>query len=184
MFGFFFTISITVFSQDSQQMNTTMEFNVFGFTKGNEKSNRTYSPLEKARVIIIGNIDGNIITHGLTNKNGQYTTNDITINTDQRFPFRVIGTVTIIVVADGFNEYINFSASAEYEINTKRVYLEPLLFYPPHRRNEPKYENGDYHRHTVFKMLNYYAKKIGLLTQKPIKEYDDLHWSPNLMNTN
>jgi hypothetical protein len=161
MFGFFFTISITVFSQDSQQMNTTMKFNVFGFTEGSEKSNRTHLPLERARVIIIDNI----------------------VNKDPRFPFRDIGTVAIIAVADGFNEYINFSVSAEYEINTKRVYLEPLLFYPPHRRNEPKYENGDYHRLIAFEMLNCYAKKIGLSTQKPIQDYNDLHWSPKLMNT-
>jgi hypothetical protein len=176
--------SLPIFSQESKQLNTTLQFYVYGFQEGKEKSNRTYLAIDEARVIIIDNINGKVITHGLTDKNGYYSAIDIPINTDPRFPFRDIGTVTVITVADGFNENINFNVSAQYEVNTKRVYLEPLLFEPPHRRNEPTFKNGDYHRLTVFEMLNYYAKQIGLSTQKTFPGYDDLHWSPKLNKNN
>jgi hypothetical protein len=45
------------------------------------------------------------------------------------------------------------------------VFLRPIK---PDARNEPTFD-GDFHRFTVFDMLDYYAKQVGLVKQKQIQ---------------
>lgn len=49
-------------------------------------------------------------------------------------------------------------------------------------RNEPGFIHGSYHRLTVFPMLDYYAKKIGLKKQELPKEIIGDPWSAKLKN--
>ena len=77
-----------------------------------------------------------------------------------------MGEVTVIAVANGYNEHINFSVPInEFNDNTGRVFIT-LWNIDPNRRNEPRFLNGSFHRFTVFEMLDYYAEKIGLKRQK------------------
>lgn len=94
-----------------------------------------------------------------------------------------MGEVTVIAVANGYNEHINFSVPINEfndNDNTGRVSL-PLWQIDSNRRNEPQFIHGSFHRLTVFEMLDYYSKKLGLKRQN-IKE-DSISpalWGPEL----
>jgi hypothetical protein len=122
------------------------------------------TPISNARIIVVNSL-GEIIGTMLTNPEGEANI-PITVHKDPRFPMKNIGEVTIIAVANGYNEYIDFSVPInELNDNTGRVFI-PLWNIDPTRRNEPQFLNGSFHRFTAFEMLDYYAKKIGLKRQE------------------
>jgi hypothetical protein len=127
-------------------------------------SDENGKPIRNARIIVI-NARGEIIGTDLTNSEGT-TKIPVTVQKDPKFPMKNMGEVTVIAVSNGFNEHINFSVPInEYNDHTARVYI-PLRKIDPNRRNEPQFLHGNFHRFTVFKMLDYYAEKIGLKRQE------------------
>jgi hypothetical protein len=121
-------------------------------------------PIKNSRIIVIDSL-GEIIGTDLTNSNGIVTIS-VRVRKDPRFPMKNMGEVTIMAVANGFNEHINFSVPVnEYNDHTARVYI-PLWKIDPNRRNEPQFINGNFHRFTVFEMLDFYAEKLGLKRQE------------------
>jgi hypothetical protein len=139
-------------------------------------------PISKARVIVINSF-GEVIGSKLTNSEGEAKI-PITVTKDQRFPMKNMGEVTVIAVANGFNEYIDFSVPInENNDNTGRVFI-PLWMIDPIRRNEPQFINGSFHRFTVFKMLDNYAEKFGLKRQEINMDIGkEPPWSPELKKT-
>ncbi|MGZ4113210.1 MAG: carboxypeptidase-like regulatory domain-containing protein [Tumebacillaceae bacterium] len=134
-------------------------------------------PIKGARVIVIDS-EGVVQGTGLTNEEGKWSAK-LTVPRDLRFPTKQMGTVTVIAVADGFNECIKFDVSLnEYEdgIGHGFVVLKEI---DPKYRNEPVFE-ASYHRFTVFEMLDYYAKKVGLVRQPNINGNEEGPWSPHL----
>lgn len=118
------------------------------------------TPISNARIIVVNSL-GEIIGTELTNSQGEANI-PVTVQKDPRFPMKNMGEVTVIAVADGYNEYVDFSVPInELNDNTGRVFI-PLWNIDPTRRNEPQFINGNFHRFTVFEMLDYYAHKIGL----------------------
>jgi hypothetical protein len=163
---------------------------VFGATKDNTVSailnvkvktafEENSSPISNARVIVINSF-GEIIGTKLTNSEGEAKI-PITVTEDPRFPMKNMGEVTVIAVANGFNEHIDFSVPInENNDNSGRVFI-PLLKIDPIRRNEPQFINGSFHRFTVFKMLGYYAEKFGLNRQELNMDIGkEPPWSPEL----
>jgi hypothetical protein len=136
-------------------------------------------PIKNSRIIVINSL-GEIIGNGLTNSEG-IATILLKVDKDPRFPMKNMGEVTIIAVANGFNEHINFSVPVnEYDDYTARVYV-PLWKIDPNRRNEPQFINGNFHRFTVFDMLDYYAGKVGLKRQNIIVDIGkEPPWSSDL----
>ena len=64
-----------------------------------------------------------------------------------------MGEVTVIAVANGYNEHINFSVPInDFNDNTGRVSV-PLWKIDPNRRNEPYFLNGSFHRLQFLKCL-------------------------------
>lgn len=121
-------------------------------------------PISNARIIVIDSL-GEIVGTALTNSEG-IAIIPVSTQKDQQFPMKNMGEVTIIAVANGFNEHINFSVPVnEYNDHTARVYV-PLWKIDPNTRNEPHYLHGSFHRFTVFEMLDYYAEKAGLKRQE------------------
>jgi hypothetical protein len=141
-------------------------------------SEQTGTPIKGARLIVINSL-GEIIANVLTDSKGKARV-AITIPKDFRFPEKNMGEVTVMAFANGYNESLNFSVPInEFNDNRARVHFS-LWEIDPKRRNEPGYINGSYHRFTVFKMLDYYAQKIGLDRQK-IKDESVVPppWSPD-----
>ena len=144
-----------------------------------QPSGHTGKPIKGARVIVINSL-GEIIGHMLTSSEG-IANIKVTVPKDLRFPMKNMGEVTVIAIANGYNEYINFSVPIN-EFGDKRasVFL-PLWEVDPTTRNEPQF-NGNYHRFTVFKMLNFYADKIGLVRQNlKDKSIEPPPWSPDII---
>jgi hypothetical protein len=82
------------------------------------------TPIRDARIIVI-NLLGEIIATELTNSQGEAII-PVTVPKDPRFPTKNMGEVTIIAVAKGYNEHINFSVPInEFNDHTGRV-LIPL----------------------------------------------------------
>jgi len=126
-------------------------------------SQKRDTPIRNARIVVI-NSAGKIISTKLTNSQGEAKI-PITVPKDLRFPMKNMGEVTVIAIANGYNEYIDFSVPInELNDNTGRVSI-PLWELDPNRRNEPQFQNGSFHRFTVFAMLDYYANKLGLKKQ-------------------
>ncbi len=122
------------------------------------------TPISNARIIVINSV-GAIIGTELTNSKGEAKI-PVTVPKDPKFPKLNMGEVTVITVANGYNENINFNVPInEFNDNTARVTV-PLWNIDPNRRNEPQFFNGNFHRFTVFGMLDYYAEKIGLKSQE------------------
>lgn len=121
--------------------------------------------------------------NGLTDIKGEWRVK-INIPIDPRFPIKKMGEVTVITVADGFNEYIKFNLPVnEHGDGAGRatVVLRPIK---PDNRNEPSFD-AEFHRFTVFGMLDYYAKEVGLVKQKQIQGAEgfgevDMPWSATL----
>jgi hypothetical protein len=139
-------------------------------------------PVSKARVIVINSF-GEVIGSKLTNTDGKAKI-PISINIDPRFPMKNMGEVTVIAVANGFNEYIDFSVPInENNDNSGRVII-PLWKIDPIRRNEPQFINGSFHRFTVFKMLDYFAENFGLKRQELNMDIGkEPPWSPEFKKT-
>jgi hypothetical protein len=137
------------------------------------------TPIRNARIVVINSL-GKIIATELTNSQGEAII-PVTVPKDPSFPMKNMGEVTVIGVAKGYNEHINFSVPInEFNDHTGRVSI-PLWQIDPKRRNEPQFSNGDFHRFTVFEMLDYYAKNLGLKRQN-IKEESiaPAPWGPEL----
>jgi len=136
-------------------------------------------PIRNARIIVINSL-GEIIGTELTNTDGEATI-PVTVQKDRMFPMKNMGEVTVIAVANGYNEQINFNVPInEFNDNTGRVFV-PLSNIDPKKRNEPQFINGSFHRLTVFEMLDYYGEKLGLKRQN-IKEdsISPAPWGPDL----
>jgi hypothetical protein len=157
--GSFFFPFFTVFEEINE--NTVLAILTAKVTTTFEEHG---TPISNARIIVI-NSSGAIIGTELTNSEGEAKI-PITVHKDPRFPMKHMGEVTVIAVANGYNEYINFSVPInEFYDNTGRVFVT-LWNIDPNRRNEPQFLNGSFHRFTVFGMLDYYAEKIGLKRQE------------------
>jgi hypothetical protein len=137
------------------------------------------TPIRNARIVVINSL-GKIIATELTNSQGEAII-PVTVPKDPRFPLKNMGEVTVIAVAKGYNEHINFSVPLnEFNDHTGRV-LIPLWQIDPKKRNEPQFLNGDFHRFTVFEMLDYYTKILGLKRQNIISEsIAPAPWGPEL----
>lgn len=121
-------------------------------------------PISGARVIVINSL-GEIVASELTNAEGEASVS-VTVPRDPRFPMLDMGVVTVIAVANGFNEHINFSVPInEYNNHTDSVSV-PLWRIDPNRRNEPHFLNSSIHRFTAFEMLDHYANELGLERQE------------------
>jgi len=148
-------------------------------TTFNELEEKTY-PIRNGRVIVINSL-GKIIATALTDSKGEVNI-PVTVLRDNRFPLKNMGEVTVITIANGYNEFINFSVPINEHFDRKGRVLIPLRKMNPKRRNEPRFINGDYHRFTVFEMLDYYAKELGLNRQKlNDTSIDPAPWGPEMV---
>jgi hypothetical protein len=151
-------------------------------TKKKPFNDESFNPIPNARLIII-DCKGKIAANGLTDSKGEWR---IKLNTpiDPHFPTKNMGVLTVITVADGFNEFIKFNVPVnEHGDGTGKavVVLRPVK---PDARNEPSF-NAEFHRFTVFDMLDYYAKQVGLVKQQQIQGAEgfgkvDMPWSATL----
>jgi hypothetical protein len=151
-------------------------------TKEKPFSDEAVKPIPHARLIVIDS-NGFIAANGLTNKKGEWS---VKINTpiDPRFQIKKMGVVTVITVADGFNEFIKFNVPVNENGDGEGTALITLRRIRPDVRNEPSFDAA-FHRFTVFGMLDYYANQIGLAKQEQIKGADgfgevDMPWSAKL----
>lgn len=140
-------------------------------------------PIRDARIIVINSV-GEIIGTELTNAEGEAKI-PVSVLKDRRFPSKTIGEVTIIAVANGYNEYINFSVPInEFNDRSGKVSVS-LREINRNNRNEPQFLNGSFHRFTVFEMLDHFAEEIGLKRQEITFEIGkEAPWSAELKLTN
>jgi hypothetical protein len=173
----FYSISTSVFAVvEKDTVSATLT--VMVTTTVNEKLGNGI-PIQNARIVVIDSM-GEIEGTALTNTKGKAQI-PVTTLKDPRFPLKNMGEVTVLAFADGYNEHINFSVPInEYHDQTARVSIS-LWEIDPHRRNEPQFINGSFHRFTVFEMLNYYAGKLGLSRQKvQDPSIDPAPWGPGV----
>ncbi|MDQ0887936.1 hypothetical protein QFZ81_003024 [Paenibacillus sp. V4I9] len=128
-------------------------------------SDESFKPIPDARLIVIDR-NGNIAANGITDHKGEWS---VKINTP------------IDTVADGFNEFIKFDVPVNEHgdgLGRASITLRPIR---PEARNEPSFDAA-FHRFTVFGMLDYYASKVGLAKQKPIKGVgeQEMPWSAKM----
>ena len=77
------------------------------------------TPISNARIIVVNSL-GEIIGTELTNSEGEAKI-PVTVPKDPRFPMKNMGEVTVIAVANGYNEYVDFSVPInEFNDNTGR----------------------------------------------------------------
>ncbi|MDQ0914610.1 hypothetical protein [Paenibacillus sp. V4I5] len=96
-------------SPASGMVEATMNFKVSYVLEGygtKEKPFSVVKPIPNARLIVI-NSNGDIVANGITDNKGEWNVN-ISPPIDPRFPSKKMGVVTVITVADGFNEFIKF----------------------------------------------------------------------------
>ncbi len=136
-------------------------------------------PIKGARVIVINSL-GKVLGTKLTDSNGIVKIN-VTVKKDPLFPRKQMGEVTVITVANGYNEQIDFSVPInEFNDHSAKDSVS-LSIVDPKRRNEPRFTNGSYHRLTVYEMLDGYAKQVGLTRQKiMVGAGAEPPWSPKL----
>ncbi|PGL71071.1 hypothetical protein [Bacillus sp. AFS055030] len=175
-FIFFSTSQVTTLAQKSNEVSATLTVQVGPAANSLGEFVR---PIKGARVIVINSL-GKILSTKLTDSNGIAKINVI-VNKNPLFPKKQMGEVTIITVANGYNEQIDFSVPInEFNDHTGKDSVS-LWIVDPKRRNEPRYTNGSYHRLTVFEMLNDYAKQIGLTRQNITMDAGaEPPWGPNL----
>jgi hypothetical protein len=85
----------------------------------------------------------------------------ITVDLDTRFPAKQMSTITLMTVANGFNEHIIFNVPVNEHGDGKGAIVVSLNRINRNQRNEPTILNDTYiPRFTVlFDTLDYYAKK-------------------------
>lgn len=146
--------------------NASVEFRV---------SSPNLKSINGARIIVIGD-NGDIMANGTTNTSGIWSTT-LRVKQDPRFSnVRQMGTVTAIVVADGYNE------EAVFEVPVFPGSIQPVTMAPiqPNHRNEPIKDLGNLHRHDLTRMIDQYAKELGLSKQTAIQgEQGYSSWSPH-----
>ncbi|MFD4706699.1 hypothetical protein ACFWM3_17780 [Gottfriedia sp. NPDC058432] len=144
-----------------------------------DSSGESGQPIKGARVIVINSF-GKVLGTELTDSKGIAKINVI-VNKNPLFPKKQMGEVTIITVANGYNEQIDFSVPInEFNDHTAKDSVS-LLIVDPKRRNEPRFINGSYHRLTVYEMLDGYAKQVGLTKQNITMDAGaEPPWGPNL----
>jgi hypothetical protein len=174
---FYIYPSVSVFAETSN--NTVSALLTAKVTTTINPLGEQGTPIRNARLVVINSL-GDIIATKLTNSQGEAII-PVMVPKDPRFPMKNMAEVTVIAVAKGYNEHINFSVPInENNDHTGRVSI-PLWQIDPKKRNEPQFINGDFHRFTVFEMLDYYAKNLGLKRQI-IKEESVVPapWGPEL----
>ncbi|MGG1552246.1 hypothetical protein [Paenibacillus ferrarius] len=127
-------------------------------------SDEARASITGARVIAI-DAEGAILAQGLTDRQGEWQA-DIAVPRDLRFAKKNMGMVTLITVADGYNENVTFDVPVNQfddGVVSAVVTLRPIR---ADERNEPSF-NAQLHRFTVFEMLDDYANRVGLVKQKP-----------------
>ncbi|HEX9059294.1 MAG TPA: hypothetical protein VF941_03870, partial [Clostridia bacterium] len=170
----------SVFNKNIDVINAEIEFKVNYFIEENHNINSCTS-IKNARLILIDDKSGKIITTGLTDENGVWKTN-ITVMKDLRFTEKNMGTITVIAVADGFNEAMHFNMPVNEHAPLVSAYSIMLYPFVSGKRNEPHFEYAHFHRFTVFEMLDYYAGLIGLERQPIVEDGDTPPWSPKIRN--
>ncbi|QKE72256.1 hypothetical protein HPK19_05330 [Arthrobacter citreus] len=176
----FFSFTSLTFADMSNNVSATLTVQV------SPSSNSTNSidevtPIKGARIIVINSL-GKVIGTELTDSNGTAKL-QVTVTKDFRFPKKEMGEVTLITVANDYNENINFSVPInEFNDHTAKVSVS-LWRVDQKKRNEPQFNNGSFHRLTVFEMLNYYAEQVGLAKQN-ITMYEGTTppWGPSIKN--
>jgi hypothetical protein len=141
------------------------------------------STIPNVRLIIIDR-NGRIIANRLANSAGELGIK-VKLPIDPRFPHKSMGTVTVIAVADGFNEYIDFDVPVNEQNNGAGRAAISLIPVRADARNEPSYNMHQFHRFTVFRMLDDYAEQVGLVKQKQIQGAEgfglvDMPWSATI----
>ncbi|MGG0177901.1 hypothetical protein [Gottfriedia acidiceleris] len=144
-----------------------------------DSSAESGQPIKGARIIVINSL-GKVLGTELTDSKGVAKLN-VTVKKDPRFSKKKMGEVTIITVANGFNEQIDFSVPINEFNDHMAKDSVSLMRVNPKRRNEPRFTNGSYHRLTVYEMLDDYAKQIGLTRQKIMVDAGaEPPWGPKL----
>lgn len=154
-----------------------MSFKVDYFNGIEPISDKSFTPIKNARFIVIDR-NGKIVATGLSDSKGQWNV-PLVIERDPRFPTKQMGTITLITIANGFNENLIFNVPVnELEDGKGRatVSLRPV---ESNRRNEPTFLNATIHRFTMFDTLDYYAKMLGLKRQLQL-DPNSLQWSPEI----
>ncbi|PGM51035.1 hypothetical protein [Bacillus sp. AFS053548] len=144
-----------------------------------DSSGESGQPIKGARVIVINSL-GKVIGTKLTDSNGIAKIN-VSVKKDPLFPKKQMGEVTLITVANGYNEQIDFSVPInEFNDHTAKDSVS-LWKVDPKRRNELRFTNCSYHRLTVYEMLDDYAKQVGLTRQKIMVDAGaEPPWGPKL----
>ncbi|MBP1962493.1 hypothetical protein [Paenibacillus aceris] len=173
-------------ASDSAEVNLHVKVSTLldGYgTQENPISEKSFEPIPNARLIVIDR-RGSITATGLTDSKGEWS---IRLHTpiDPRFPSKKMGVVTVITVADGFNEFINFDVPVNEHGNGEGKVSVTLRRIRMDARNEPSFDSAAFHRFTVFEMLDDYAKEVGLVRQKQLKGAEgfgevDMPWSAKL----
>lgn len=127
-----------------------------------------------ARVIVI-NLDGKVLSSGLTDSTGTYRTTAPFYITEWNENLKTKGIVTAIAVANGFNEQVVFVVPI-----TKHT-VQPIILQPitPNARNFPSASLGNIHPQDLRGFVMHYAEELKLTHQPPIPgDPGYLPWSP------
>lgn len=95
--GMLLLVPFTGYAQSSNVIKGTLTVNV--------EEARVGTFINDARIIVIDS-EGNIVGNKLTNEKGEVTI-PVTTFKDKRFPSKNMGEVTVIAIADGYNEKID-----------------------------------------------------------------------------
>ncbi|TYP70175.1 carboxypeptidase-like regulatory domain-containing protein [Paenibacillus methanolicus] len=158
-------------------VTATLQVNVNALNGIRPVSDRSFSPVPHARILVIDR-DGTFLTTGLSNAKGNWTM-PVRVLIDPRFPTKRMGMLTVIVIAEGYSEQIFFDVPVDqhgFGEGDVRVTLDKIV---AGRRCEPRAWNADgLHRFTVFNTLDYYAKQLGL--EERVQIDGEMHWGPDI----
>jgi len=159
------TYAASVSEQGVTRKQGEIEFRV-----GSSKS----TVISGARVIVILH-DGKVVSSGLTDKSGTWTTKVPFYPVEWNEHFTTKGIVNAIVVADGYNEQVVFVIPVTSH-TVQPVVLEPVK---PNARNLPSASLGNIHQHNLRQFVARYAQVMGLTKQTPIPgDFGYAPWSP------
>ncbi|SFC34741.1 hypothetical protein [Bacillus sp. UNCCL81] len=172
----FFSSSHLALAEKLNEVSATLTVQV---SPAADPSGESGQPIKGARIIVINSL-GKVLGTELTDSKGIAKIN-VTVMKDPRFTKKQMGEVTVIAVANGYNEQIDFSVPINEFNDHMAKDSVSLMIVDPKRRNEPQFTNGSYHRLTVFEMLDDYAKQIGLSKQNITMDAGaEPPWGPNL----